>query len=394
MVLVAGLACGDSGSPVVPTSITIVSGNNQSALPGEALAQQLRVTVMGSSGGPYVGATVTWAVATGSAALNPTTATTSATGEATTNVTIGVTPGNVVITATVTGVAPATFNATALDPCDVLTPLTTTAITGVLTAFDCQFPTGFFTDWYTADVPAQAGLVVSMQANTFDTYLEFYHLSGPFLGVNDDRAVGDTNSRIVAILATGSYVFAASSFNANVTGSYTISQAGGNEVLAGCPVDALLKWVTRGVALSEQVQQTDCVVGRANGGPAYVDRVLISLSPSRSLSATLASAAFAPRLELYQLSNLPPGTTMAPLVGSVNGSGGTATLNYTVPGSGAISTIFRLDITAADTGQTGAYSLNIAGPLPGEAASVLPIGPAAWRAVTAARSAPGRARKD
>src|SRR6185503_3215115 len=232
--LVLGLACGDSAAPVVPTALVIASGNNQAGLPGQSLSQPLRVTVTIAGGQPYVGGQVRWEVATGSASVTPVTSTTNAAGEATTTVNIGTNPGNIFITANVTGVTPVTFTATALDPCDTLIPLTADTARGALSTFDCQFPTGFFTDFYQLDMPAQAGVLVSMTSNTFDTYLEIYHLSGPFLGVNDDRALGDTNSQIVAILPQGSYVLGASSYGQNVTGSYKLWQTGGNQALTGC----------------------------------------------------------------------------------------------------------------------------------------------------------------
>src|SRR5688572_11171855 len=144
-VLVIGLACGDSSAPVVPTGLVIASGNNQAAMPGQALAVPLRVTVTIAGGQPYAGGSVRWEVASGSASVNPVTATTNAAGEATTTVNVGINPGNttIFITANVTGVTPVTFTATALDPCDTLIPLTADTARGALTTFDCQFPTNF-----------------------------------------------------------------------------------------------------------------------------------------------------------------------------------------------------------------------------------------------------------
>jgi hypothetical protein len=384
-VLVIGLACGDSSAPVVPTGLVIASGNNQSAMPGQALALPLRVTVTIAGGQPFVGGSVRWEVASGSASVTPVTSTTNASGEATTTVNIGTNPGNVSITANVTGVTPVTFTATVLDPCDTLTPLGTTPVAGALSAFDCVFPTGFFTDFYQLDMPAQAGVLVTMTSSAFDTYLEMYHLSTPFLGVNDDLSADSTNSRLIAILPQGSYVIGASSYDQNRTGAYTLTQTGGNQALTGCdPYAGHLKWITRGLTLTEQIQTTDCLPRRAVFGStatdtSWGDHVLITLSPQRAISATLASAAFEPRLELYQLSNLQAGTP-PPLVASQSGSGGSASITYTPPGTGALSTIYLLVMRPVTIGGTGAYTLTVGGPLPGEASLREMVAPGMWSA--------------
>ena len=375
MLYAVGQACGgDGGSPIVPNAITIVSGNNQSGQLGDSLAVRLKVAVTGSDSRPYVGGRVTWVVTNGSAALAQGTDTTDAAGESENKLTIGVTPGDIAITATVTGVTPAAFTATALDPCDILTDHAVGSVaTGTLTGFDCQFGGPFFTDFYRIVLPAQQGITVSMSAGAYDTYLEQYHLSGPFIAVNDDRSATDTNSNIEVIAATGTYVFAASTFRANITGPYSLTSAARGEALGGpCPADPFLPWITRGVALSEQIDATNCSTGRPAGGTAFSDRVLITLAATRGIAATLASGVFPPRLELYQVSNVASPT----LVASANGAG-SAVLNFTP----TTSQIFRLEITTQDTAQTGAYTLNVTGPSPVEAAQVMLVGPEAWRAV-------------
>jgi hypothetical protein len=100
-------ACGGStdpgGSANGASQIQIVSGNGQVQLVGQALASPLVVKVVNSSGNPVQGATVTFSVASGSATLSPTSATTDATGQAKTTVTLGSSPGNVQINASVGG---------------------------------------------------------------------------------------------------------------------------------------------------------------------------------------------------------------------------------------------------------------------------------------------------
>ena len=102
-----------------PASVSIASGNGQTGVAGSTLAQKLAVSVTGSDGNPYAGATVNFAVAGGSATLNPASAVSAADGTASTSVTLGNSAGTVTITATVTSLTPVTFTETA-TPAPVL----------------------------------------------------------------------------------------------------------------------------------------------------------------------------------------------------------------------------------------------------------------------------------
>jgi hypothetical protein len=114
---------GLSGSPVTflhtatsgsATGVVIVSGNEQSGVPGAALAQPLVVQVNDAGGNPVGGAPVTWVVTGGGGTLDPTTTTTDATGRASSVWTLGTAPGANTAEAVVSGVGQATFTATGL----------------------------------------------------------------------------------------------------------------------------------------------------------------------------------------------------------------------------------------------------------------------------------------
>jgi len=99
--------------PVPPAAISIVSGNNQSAVAGMPLASRLVVNVTQSSGAPVPGAVVTFSVSPADAAiLNPATALTLDDGTASTSVTLGMQPGGVMVTAATPGVNGVVFNIT------------------------------------------------------------------------------------------------------------------------------------------------------------------------------------------------------------------------------------------------------------------------------------------
>ena len=103
---VLSAACGGSTEPPAgggASQIQIVSGNGQVQLVGQALPAPLVVKVVNNSGTPIAGAKVTFSVASGTATVSPTTATTDATGLASTQVTLGSSAGNVQVNAAVGG---------------------------------------------------------------------------------------------------------------------------------------------------------------------------------------------------------------------------------------------------------------------------------------------------
>src|SRR5215831_2834284 len=85
-----------SGPGAAPpaAAVNVVSGNGQVGLVGQTLTTPLTVKVAASNGTAVKGATVAFAVTTGSATVTPTSTTTDSTGQAKTNVTLGSTPGN------------------------------------------------------------------------------------------------------------------------------------------------------------------------------------------------------------------------------------------------------------------------------------------------------------
>ena len=101
-------------SPPVPTVLSIVSGDNQNGLTGEALANPFVVEVRDQYDAPIAGVTVTFAVSEGGGALSATTATTNADGRAESTLTLGSDPGANTVEVSVEGITEATiFNAVA-----------------------------------------------------------------------------------------------------------------------------------------------------------------------------------------------------------------------------------------------------------------------------------------
>jgi alpha-tubulin suppressor-like RCC1 family protein len=109
---------GDPVSPPtgIPTAITSVTGDQQSAQTSTAVAQDFVVRVDDNAGNPVAGVTVTWAVTAGGGSITPLTDPTDAGGLSQARLTVGPDEGANTATATVAGIGSVTFNATGTAP--------------------------------------------------------------------------------------------------------------------------------------------------------------------------------------------------------------------------------------------------------------------------------------
>ena len=97
-----------------PHSLTKVSGDGQEGSVGEQLAKPFVVSVLDQDGSAFAGAVVTFSVTAGGGTLSAATVTTDANGRAATRLTLGSQPGTNTVEATVEGLEPETFTATAV----------------------------------------------------------------------------------------------------------------------------------------------------------------------------------------------------------------------------------------------------------------------------------------
>jgi uncharacterized protein (TIGR03437 family) len=95
-----------------PTGLAIATGDQQTGTVGTTLSALL-VNVSFRARVPVAGIPVTFAITSGAAALTASTTNTDATGAAAVGITLGNTPGAVVVTASVSGLAPVQFHLTA-----------------------------------------------------------------------------------------------------------------------------------------------------------------------------------------------------------------------------------------------------------------------------------------
>jgi hypothetical protein len=355
---------GDSSGPGSrPTSVTGVAGDSQIGPTGTQLQFPLSFVILDAEGAPFEGATVTWAVQSGTASLSPPTSTSDASGLTSTTVTLGALEGEVVIRATTPGIQPVTFHALVVDPCVFAISTTIgTSLTPALAATDCHVDGAFYTDYFEFDVTGQQSIRL-LQSATWDTYMEFYRIEGPGVAFNDDLSPTSTNSRIDAILAPGTYLVAASSWNPNVTGAYSLSIQPRAATLADCNV----VWMTAGVTVTDAVQATDC----ADSTGRYFDFVALYLQAGTVLKVAQRSAAVDARLEIR--------TGGGVLQVENDDSSATTTdayATFTVPSQGP----YVVFPGTSTPGETGAYTLEItATPPPGSptrslAPRLLPLG--------------------
>lgn len=114
-------AAGLHGSPVIfshtvqagsPTSVVIVSGNNQTAAAGTRLPDSLVVRVVDASNNGIANQSVAWVLGTGSGSVTPASSKTNAAGTAVTRWTLGPVAGVNTLSAVVSGVGVQAFTAT------------------------------------------------------------------------------------------------------------------------------------------------------------------------------------------------------------------------------------------------------------------------------------------
>jgi hypothetical protein len=354
-------ACGGSGSATGPEvrakTVTVLTGDAQSAPTGTTLPIPLTVLVVDAGDVPLVGALVGWKVVSGSASLAAPSSKTDSTGTATMIVTLGNTIGPVAVRGTA-GTAPAvTFNLSAVDPCTYFVSYTVGAtVNGALTTGDCHqiiSGSGYYYDYYDVTVGSQQGLSATMSSTSFDTYLELY--GGPdtanidFIGFNDDLSGTSTNSFVRAIVAPGVYRLAANSSHPNALGSYTLTSAVRPQTISGCQV----LWVTRGITVDDSVTSNDCK-SDFEGNATFGDAVGIFLRAGSVVSISQHSTAINAQLKLYRgdsLGSIPP-------VATNDDSAATTTdafISYAVPKSNT----FVIFIGSSVPSQTGAYTLSI-----------------------------------
>ena len=263
-------------------AVEAVSGGGQSTRAGTALAQPLVVRVIDAVGNLVQGAVVNFATPDGGS-LIPTQASTDAQGRAQTAFTTGATPGNQTVTATVSGLPPVIFSATAIDPCTQSTFYTVGAsASGTLEASDCSPASGYYVDYFAFSTSAQGALEIWLASTAFSPAVSVLDQSGNVLAAG-------AGARIKILLAPGSY-FAGASSTAPGIGQYGVASQQTTESATGCEV----VFATVGIATDQKIAVSDCE------GPAgfHYDRFQIALTAGQAITISQNSAVFDAALTL------------------------------------------------------------------------------------------------
>ncbi|HMY75889.1 MAG TPA: NF038122 family metalloprotease, partial [Blastocatellia bacterium] len=114
------------------------------------------------------------------------------------------------------------------DPCSTAQAITPgQTINGALAGSDCKLDDGSYVDFYTFTGTAGQRIAIGLESNAFDAYL--FLLFGQNIVEENDDGGGGTNSRIPAntgfltLPSSGTYVIAATSYDAGETGNYSLS---------------------------------------------------------------------------------------------------------------------------------------------------------------------------
>lgn len=339
-----------TGTAGTAASLTKSAGDNQTGLPGTAVAVAPAVTVKDANGNPKSGVVVTFAAASGGGSVTGGTATSNAAGVATVGSwKLGAAAGVNTLTASAAGVATVTFtaNATAATGCAVRTGhVLGTTMQGTLASSDCQLPDGTFIDFYSFDVAA--GWYLFRESAAFDAYLFLATSDGFVIAENDDEIPNGAsrNSAIKAFLPAGSYLLGPTSYDAAVTGDYSITSSTAPSAVSGCEV----VFVMKSFSTTQSVEPNDCLRTTPPAAPIYGDRYDIFLRAGQTITVTMTSVQVDAFIDLVNLGGI--------RVASNDNRDGTtkdAELTYTA----TESTYYTIYARTGVTSQTGTYTLSI-----------------------------------
>ena len=334
-----------TGTAGAAAALTKSAGDNQNGTTGTPVAVPPSVTVKDPNGNPKSDVVVTFAVASGGGSVTGGTATSNAAGVATVGSwTLGAATGSNTLTASAPGLATVTFTANAICAVQAVHSLGTTT-PGALATGDCQLSDGTFVDFFSTTL-GEANAYLFRQSALFDAYLFLATPDGGVIAEDDDESGTSTNSAIKALLPPGSYLLGASSFDAAVTGDYSISSSTTPTAVTGCE----LVFVVKNVSTTQNVEAADCLSTTPPAPPIYADSYFIFLRAGQSMTVTMTSTEVDSFLELVRLDG-------ARVASNDNKDATTkdAQLIYTA----TTTTYYAIFARTAISRQTGSYTLTI-----------------------------------
>lgn len=273
-----------------PGQVTITAGNNQSAVPGTAVATNPSVLVRDAFNAVIANQTVTFTVLTGGGTIaggTSTTVTTNASGIATAGPwVLGPNPGPNTLRAQA-GTAQVTFTATGLGPCESPVVMTVGgSANGTLATSDCTV-SGVLRDNYTLAVTAGQAVLITLNPTGFSPVIYITTSATP--GVPLAISAGSTLRFIPTV--TGTVIIGASASAGGETGSYSLSVASTTTAVTACsPPNAAQVGIT---SLAQELTSSDCltpgstpwynVPGYDGTGPYRSDVFLVYLTAGQQI---------------------------------------------------------------------------------------------------------------
>ncbi|HEX2081778.1 MAG TPA: hypothetical protein VHG08_29000 [Longimicrobium sp.] len=323
-----------------PTTLTALTPTTQTGSINRSVDQAPRVQVKDQLGVPMRDVIVTFAVTAGGGSIFRPTVHTDESGHADViSWTLGPAPGVNTLTASVPGVAPVTFTATAIDPCTVATVYTPmTLVFGNLTLRDCK-QGSFYVDFYFMTLGTAQAISLRMSSGEVDSWLEVYDADGDIVALNDEGPQAP-DAEVNVFAPAGNYFLAATTFYVYQLGRYELSSSAFQE-----NSDCREYWVVPGITLNGNITAEDC-------GGDHIDPYLVVLKPGQQLTVRMESAAFAPVLRLIDLQT---GNVVA---ADDDGGGTSAQVVFT---AGQAYRVLAIVARPFD-GSTGAYALTVTSP--------------------------------
>lgn len=234
------------------SAMAAVSGDGQSMAAFHAVADAPRVVVTDAHGNPVPGVEVVFAATTGGGAVTGATDTTDGSGNARPEAWQLGAAGEQTLTATVAGLSPVSFTATAVEPCDFTWPNVPGSTSfGTLSDVDCVDSAGRYIEYHDLVVTESSSWTLTMGSDDFPEFVGAYDAEGTFVVAQFTSTPGFTR----AILAPGTYRVATRSLEAGVGGDYALTVATAPHDLDECDVRA---FITAGVTFSGALTANDC----------------------------------------------------------------------------------------------------------------------------------------
>ena len=267
-----------AGAPVTSAKLT---GDNQIALRGSAVAVRLGLRVADAYDNPTGGIPVGFVVEAGGGTLTGGNATTDSLGIATPGSWILGAAGDQSVVATIGGLTPLTFRATAIEPplgCAAVAQLSIeTPVRSQLNVDACRTADGRFFKTYLVMLAYNGTWSFKVASDEFDTHLELRDASGTPIASSRNSSSAN-NSVVKAMLLPGIVTLVVTSVNPTTTGSYEVSYTQSGSDVAGCEVS-----IVRGVQSDQIVRSSECTPS----GALPTDRYRIYMTAGSVVSIVL-----------------------------------------------------------------------------------------------------------